>query len=969
MNDHVRHRRTWWPIAAAVLLAAAGAATGAGYLHEDARIEGKEIHSFEDDGRQVSVVLGSFRLTLGKHSVSGRDAVLWIRSSSASDGHGVHEITVYVEGDARVVEPGRAVTTDRTMLVTVRNRGMLRASGTMSDRPLKQFPLYQRAVAQRKASRQVSGVPAGGGAGPELTITTQPVVQEAAKVGEKPAPPVRVSKPTPIQRTDPVHFHAAKFTSQEIGEGPDKRRATIARGNVYLSQGQADSELFLELRAQRAVVFSRQRQGGGGANVPWAPKVRGMKLPGGGEEAVTGVYLEGDVVISRGERFFRGPAAYYDFTSYRAYVCDPVFRTVQTQRNVPIYIRATEARILSEREAVFTDAKVSTSDFYTPTYHIGARRAQIRNETPYDETGERLGEHRWLASLEHATLNVRDVPVGYLPKTQTDFTQGHTALRQVEIGQRSNLGFGGQTEWHLFRLLGLLRPKGFKGTAEFGWYDRGPIGGINLEYERESFSGYSTMHGLIDDDENDDFGRRRENIEAPGSRGRILARHKQFLAKDWQLQFELSYLCDRNYLEQFFPGEFYAGKEQETLLYAKKQRDNWAFTTLLQYRLNRFEEQTESAPEVGFHLVGEPLLDDRLTFFSESRAGAKRFRRDEAISDTHGDFFARLDSRNEIDWPMHFGPLNVVPWVAGRATYWSDRPEVGDVDYMTDEDGRFCRLWGQVGARANMHVWRVYPNVRSRLWDLRGMKHVITPEVVAFLSDTNNGARPEELWPMDPDIEEHLFRQSGVAVGVSQRLQTKRGPADEMKTVDWMRLKVVMGVYDNGPDTQPADGRFFFYRPEYSLGRNHVNAEYLWNISDSTAFLSDVNWDMTTSRVRRWNVGMAVSRDPRLRYYLGVRRILDHDSAIGTVGLSYQINRKYSVSAFQQVDMDYNGHRTLATRLTLVRKFPRWYVGGTLACNRSTGDIGLYVTLWPEGIPEARIGSGRYAMQSYSDRN
>jgi len=258
MNDRARHGCTWWALAVVVLLAAAGAADGAGYLHEDARVQGKEIHSFEDGGEQVSVVLGSFRLTLGKHSVSGRDAVLWIRSRTGPEGHGLHEITVYVEGNARVVEPDGPTTSDRTMLVTVRNRGRLTASGTMSDRPLKQFPLYKRAVASRKASREVTG--AGADPTERLTITTQSAVQKPAQIGEKPASPVLVRKPPPIQRTDPVSFRAAKFTSQEIGEGADKRRATIARGDVFLSQGNVDSELFLTLQAQSAVVFSRQRR-------------------------------------------------------------------------------------------------------------------------------------------------------------------------------------------------------------------------------------------------------------------------------------------------------------------------------------------------------------------------------------------------------------------------------------------------------------------------------------------------------------------------------------------------------------------------------------------------------------------------------------------------------------------------------------------------------------------------------------
>jgi len=960
-----------WLVAAVAALLAAAPATGSDYIHEDACIQGREIHAFADGGEQVSVVLGDFRLTLGRHAVTGRDAVLWIRSRPTAGGLALHEIEMYVEGNVKVVEPDGTSTSDRVMFVTVRSRGRMTAAGTMSDRPLRNFPLYRRAVAARKEAREGPAEAPRPRAAPPLVVSTQPAPGpiEVVRPGK---PAMRIARPPQPRAVEPVHFHARRFTSQEVGEGAEKRRITIARGDVYLAQGGQESELFLSLRARAAVVFSARRAADAKEpTVPWAPKVRGIELPGGGEEVITGAYLEGDVIITRGERYLRGPAAYYDFTTHRAVMVDAVFRTIQTQRNVPVYIRADEARVLSERELSFRNAKVSTSDFYTPSYHIGARRAYLKNTTPYDSKGVRLGEHSWLSELEDATFNIRGVPVGYLPQTRSSIAEGHSPLRRATIGSHGRMGFGGETQWHLFRLLGLVEPEGFDATLDLNWYDRGPFMGIDVDYDRETYHGYSMLYGFVDDDENDDFGERRENIPAPEERGRLLVRHKQYLPRAWELQFELSYLCDRNYLEQFFPDEAYAGKEQETLIYAKKQRDNWAFETLLKYRLNRFDEQTESAPDLGFHLIGESLAGDRVTIFSESHAGAKRHRIPNYISDTHGRFMARLDTRDEIDWPLHLGALNLVPYAAGRATYWSRRPEIGDVDYcrLLDKNGKRCRLYGQVGARANLHLWRVYPDVQSRLWDLHGMKHVVTPEVVGFLGEVCRDVEPRHLYPMDPDIEEHLRDQGGVAVGLSQRLQTKRGAGENRQIVDWMRIDAVLGVYDNGPDLQPADGRFFFYRPEYSLGRNHLNLDYTWNISDATTFLADGNLDVDTGRMRRWDLGLAVSRDPRLRYYLGVRTIMDMDSAVATAGINYKINPKYSLNLFNQIDMDYDGHETMASSLTLYRKFPRWHVGVTAVMDHRTDDMGIYLTIWPEGIPEARIGSGRATILSESDLN
>ena len=329
---------------------------------------------------------------------------------------------------------------------------------------------------------------------------------------------------------------------------------------------------------------------------------------------------------------------------------------------------------------------------------------------------------------------------------------------------------------------------------------------------------------------------------------------------------------------------------------------------------------------------------------------------------------ARLDTRNEVDWPNHFGPVNVVPYAVGRVTYWSDAPDAGWMG--RPDEGENCRQYGQLGIRSNMHFWRVYNDVHSRVWDIDGIKHVITPEVLAFIGESAHGVGPGDLYPMDPDIEQHLGRKSGGALTVRQLWQTKRGEGENRRTVDWMRLAVTGAFFDEGDfDSPPSDGRFFFSRPEYSIARNAINYDYQWSISDSTTFLADGNYDTDRGIMGRWNFGLAVQRDPRLRYYLGIRRIADLDSAIATVGASYQINEKYTVSGFFQFDGDYNSGQTLGSSVSLIRKFPRWYLGTTFVTDKRTGDIGLYVTVWPEGVPEVRLGSGRTTLLSQSDLN
>jgi len=933
-----------------VLVAGTVLAGSSDYVYEDARVSGKEIHTFIDADDNVTVVTGDFRLKLGGRVVSGRDAVIWVKSTKIGR-IGRNAMTIFVQGDAKIKEPDGSVTTDRTTLIKLNHQGRLSASGRMSKHLPKDFPLYQTALAYRRADELRSR------AATQPSELGGPALIRSDKPNKTPAAPKK-DAPT-IYR--PVSMRANKITSHELGKGTDEhRRITVVRGNVYLSQGAPDSDEFLELRAQSGVVFS-------------TPGAKGVIGGGSSNEQIRGVYLEGDVVISRGERFFRGPRAYYDFITNRSVMTNVVFRTVQKQRNIPIYIRAEEARTLSDREMWFKNTKVSTSDFHSPTYHIGASRAYVKDVTIYEDKvdektgrivrGDRLSEQSYQATLKHSTFNVRSLPVMYWPWTRNTATDGNSALRTIQVGSDSDLGTGVNTKWHLFRLLGLVSPEGFKGRANFGIYDKGILGGADLEYLRESFSGYVNAHGVLGHEGKDDFGDAREDVRAPQSRSRLTWRHKQFLDNDWQLQGEFSHISDRNYLEKFFPSEFHSGKDQETLVYAKKQRDNWVFDVLLQARVNSFYTRTESLPDVGFFVIGQQLGDMPLVWFSEQHVGMKRWRPDSAISGTPATqgstALGRFDTRQEVNMPVHLGPVNILPYAIGRLTHWTE---------SRAPDGDKTRPYGQVGVRASTRIWKVYDKVKCRLWDLNGLRHVLTPEASVFLADAH-GVDSSTLWPLDPDVEPNISSLSGFSVGLTQRLQTRRGRPGNRRIIDWMRLKVEAGAFSNHDGPQRADGRLFAHSPEYSIGRNFVNAAYEWNISEGATFRSNGNFDVDRGKLGHLNMGLSVQRDPRFEYYLGLYSVPDLDSSVGTLGFSYKIDKKYTLSVFEQYDFDFDGSKGVTTSIKVTRKFPRWYAGVAIIFDQTRDDVGLYLTMWPEGVPEFRVATGRLSPLSSSSKN
>ncbi|HUS48161.1 MAG TPA: hypothetical protein VM098_08575, partial [Phycisphaerae bacterium] len=283
MRDHAGGSAIRSALAWAVALAAVSPSAAAAepqYILEDLRVSGKQIHAFADADEQVTVVLGDFQLALDQRRLSGRDAVLWIRQQKFGKAER-HDITVYVEGDARLVEPDGTTTVQATMLVTLHQQGRISAGQVMAGRPLTELPLYRSALQARERAKtqpapQERQTKPSDRLGP-LVIETPPPAGDEAPSGMPPGPQGESPRMEPVpDLAQPVTFHAENVTSQVRGN----ERILIARGDVYLSEGDPDSALFLELRAQAAVVFTEKRMPGEkDSRSPLAPGLGGVETP------------------------------------------------------------------------------------------------------------------------------------------------------------------------------------------------------------------------------------------------------------------------------------------------------------------------------------------------------------------------------------------------------------------------------------------------------------------------------------------------------------------------------------------------------------------------------------------------------------------------------------------------------------------------------------------------------------------
>jgi hypothetical protein len=506
------------------------------------------------------------------------------------------------------------------------------------------------------------------------------------------------------------------------------------------------------------------------------------------------------------------------------------------------------------------------------------------------------------------------------------------------------------------------------------YYSKRGMGvGAEIDYTKEDCFGRVLCYVIRDRGE-DDLGRHhtRRNLEPPRElRGRFRWLHRHFMPYNWQLTTEVSYLSDEHFLEGYYRNEFNVGKRQETLVHLKRIEDNWGLSILGNVRINDFVSKLEELPSIEHHLTGQSLFGDRLTFYSDSQVSRFRQRPKASGSSTLSqEFFTFASERAELDMPMLVGRMKVVPFVAGTVAYEDGSGFQRNLDGVTE--AREDKVWmGEAGTRVSLQpFWKVYPSVKSQVWDLNQLRHIIKPYFTAVGYTESDSV---------------IKQRDTLNVGISQRLQTKRGPAGKRRTIDWMRLDTdVTWVNDSG-DTSAGADRFIWNKPFIPLvdtlgarvtprdrrsggifgpRRNYFGADYLWRLSDTTALLSDMNFDMQSGVVQQFNIGFSRLRWPNLSYYIGSRYLRrlnvlgEEGSNVFTFAATYILDPRYTVVFSQQFDFDYD--KNIRSDITLLRRYHRVYWGLTYSADESLDKNAIVFSIWPQGVREMAIGSRRY---------
>lgn len=940
---------------------------------------------WKEDGREVVFTRGHCVVTQGSTELTANEMVFWGSESGPED---EARLTIYLDGDAKVSEPGRTVCKPYLMAeLTTRTSVTFRHSPV--DRSMADSPSYQRGDERRRSTRS------------ELiqtqfteTIPSAPFSSDSGfAVGGETAATLLPRRVT-IQPRDGAEF---KIRSDVDRTKQPPESITTVQGGVYIIVQNVPVSVngqivltSIDLKADRAVIWTSAEELGTG----------GFELD---ENTPFQVYLEGDIEVQQGTTHTSASHAFYDIRDRRGLLMNSELRTYLPEYDTTLRVRADSIRQTSETSFQAQNAWITTSQLGQPGYRLQSDWITIQERSSSwggvnPETGQPITSRYVTASGNK--LFVEEVPIFYLPRVSGPVEETPFPLESAGVGFSRMFGAEINTVWSVDKLFGFDLPPGADWDLLVdGYTKRGPAVGTRGNYDFDAnvlgLPTHLTGEGLlyyVHDTGTDRLGLGRNDLPFDDpNRGRALLRNRMAFPFGVTLTNEFSYIFndDRNFLEQYYEPEYDRGKDQENYANLAIQNDNVTGSIMLQTKLNDIFDQTEWLPRLDLTMLGEPILGGPVTWSNHSYIGYGHIK-PAAAPTNPADTFDPLpyfpdveglvaSTRHEVSLPFNLGPVKVVPYALGEAAHWQQDMAGNDLN----------RLYGSAGLRASIEFWRVVPELQSSILGLNGLAHKVVfdadysysrssasladiPQYNAFDEDAQErfrerfldlsfgGALPAQFDPrfyavrtgagqsVTAAYHELVDNQQVLRLGMRHRWQTKEGPFDRPRIKDWMTLDLEASIF---PDAN---------RDNFGDTLGLLTGHYMWQVGERTQFLANAVVDPFNDGQRVWNAGVLTQRGPRGSLYVGLREVNAGpvDSQLLTASYSYRMSEKWISTLGASYDIAERRDRGQSLTITRIGEYMLFHVG--TGYDRSRNNFSLNFMIEP------RLGSKTTSTQMSS---
>lgn len=678
------------------------------------------------------------------------------------------------------------------------------------------------------------------------------------------------------------------------------------------------------------------------------------------------LYMEGNIIFRQGDQEIYAEKMYFDVSTHRGLIREAeVFATIPNVEGL-IRLRAEEIRMPEEGVLMANDTFVTTSRIGEPMYRFQMGQVILRNqeiphknrytgEPVYDSvTGEPVMDSKKDLIARDTMVKVGNVPVFYLPYFAAPMNSPSQIINKFSIRNDSIFGVQPIIGFDAYRLLGIeAPPQGTSWDLNASWYTkRGPGLGTEFSYNRmgegqEIPLGFLSGKGSGDfdvwaiyDTGKDNIGKgRRELTPEKELRYQLLGRHKSTFGNDWELRFQLGVYSDRNFQEEYFQDSWYTQPDRPTQLEIRKQDENRSLSIWADVRTNNFHTQTQRLPQLDFYWLGQPLLNDALTWSSYSEIGYVHLFPDTVPEDlADRAFWHRLDweqdrrglrtsTRHEIAYPFQAGVVKVVPFAIGEAAYWGEDVNGDDAS----------RLYGQVGLRMNLPMWQYY-DWHNHLLNVNGIMHKVDFRLEAMIAGANKSV--DELPLYDPIDDRSLYDFSHhmsstlfgglpipkkyqlrsyavrsniggwvtgnteladdlglIRIGMNHRWQTKRGMPGRERIVDWLTFDTNLNIYPD-PD-----------RDNFGSVVGLWDYDLRWYPGDRVVLYTSGMFDFFDGGMKMIDVGTIIDRPGKGSVFASLHWLTGSvENVVMRLGYNYRMSEKWTSTFVSTFDVSGKGN-------------------------------------------------------------
>ena len=423
------------------------------------------------------------------------------------------------------------------------------------------------------------------------------------------------------------------------------------------------------------------------------------------------IYLEGNIIFREGEQQIEADRMYFDVQTGRGIVREAeVFASIPNFEGL-IRLRAEEIRMPEKGMLVANNAFVTTSRIGSPSYRFQLGQLMVRDQKQPKmdpktgqpildpRTGEPVMEGPKDVTGRDAVVKVGEVPIFYLPYFAAPLENPSNIINKVSLRNDSIFGFQPIIGVDAYRLFGFENPpEGTDWDINALYYTkRGPGIGSRFSFDRY-VNGFAGMRNFghregffqfdgIYDTGTDNLGYTRYDL-TPETKWRyqFIGKRMADFGNNMQFRTQLGLISDRNYQQEYFQNSWYTEPDRATQFELRQQIENRSWALWADVRVNDFHTQTQRLPQAEFYWLGQPLLDDLLTWSSYSQVGYTHLYPDTRPEDAADVALwnllpweknrraARASTRHEISYPFQAGPVKLVPFALGELAYWLEDP-------------------------------------------------------------------------------------------------------------------------------------------------------------------------------------------------------------------------------------------------------------------------------------------------------